>query len=99
MDDKTRNFTKVINLKDYRNQKRGIDDYEINELADLLMYRAYIPEGNALAPLLHIRGVRSNRQALVSWLHSKMPVIASLKEEGCDLLDGLEHELNLALLR
>jgi hypothetical protein len=63
------------------------------------MYRAYIPEGNALAPLLRIRGVRSNRQALVSWLRCKKSIIASLREEGCDLLDGLEHELNLALLR
>jgi hypothetical protein len=99
MNDKTHNFPRVINLDDYRNHKEELEQQEINELADQLMYRAYIPDGNALAPLLKIRAASSNRQALVIWIRGKKAIIASLKEEGCDLLDCLEHELNLALMR
>ena len=76
-----------------------LEEQELNELADQLMYRAYIPDGSALAPLLKIRAVRSNRQALVIWFRGKRAIIASSKEEGRDPLDCLEHELNLALMR
>ncbi len=99
MTDKTCNFPRVINLNDYRNHKEELEEQELNELADQLMYRAYIPDGSALAPLLKIRAVRSNRQALVIWIRGKRAIIASLKEEGRDPLDCLEHELNLALMR
>ena len=99
MTDKTCNFPREINLNDYRHHKEEHEEQELNELADQLMYRAYIPDGSALAPLLKIRAVRSNRQALVIWIRGKRAIIASSKEEGRDPLDCLEHELNLALMR
>lgn len=48
MTDKTCNFPRVINLNDYRNHKEELEEQELNELADQLMYRAYIPDGSAL---------------------------------------------------
>lgn len=99
MNNKTRNFLKVISLNDYRNHKEKLEEQEVNALADQLMYRAYIPDGSALAPLLKISTARNNRQALIIWIRGKKEIIASLKGEGLDPLDCLEHELNMALMR